>query len=97
VFRDITTAERELARHVPGHRPLAFTPPYGNYGQAGTDDPAIPRLLLARLHLDYPVVFTQDRSPLARRGEGTAAPVGRLDMSRRDGEQRLRALIAGTS
>jgi poly-beta-1,6-N-acetyl-D-glucosamine N-deacetylase len=77
-FGDIAAGERLLAHYVRGYRPLGFSPPYGNYGQAGTNDPEIPRLLLARLHLSFPLVFTQDRRALAVRGAGTEAPVGRL-------------------
>ena len=43
VFSDITYGEEQLAAHVRGYRPLAFAPPYGNYGQAGTNDRRIPR------------------------------------------------------
>jgi peptidoglycan/xylan/chitin deacetylase (PgdA/CDA1 family) len=80
-FGDITAGYRLLARYVRGYRPLAFSPPYGNYGQAGTNDPQIPRLLLARLHQDFPLVFVQDRPALAVRGAGTEGPVGRLKVT----------------
>jgi hypothetical protein len=93
VFGDISWAERLLAVRVHGYRPLAFSPPYGNYGQAGTNDPEIPRLLLARLHGSFPLVFTQDRPALARRGHGTAAPIGRLAMTAAHGERDLFALL----
>ena len=33
VFSDITYGEQQLAHHVRGYRPLAFAPPFGNYGQ----------------------------------------------------------------
>ena len=59
-----------FAHHVEGYRPLAFAPPYGNYGQAGTNDPRIPRALLERLLLSFAVVFTQDRSGFAKAGDG---------------------------
>jgi peptidoglycan/xylan/chitin deacetylase (PgdA/CDA1 family) len=94
VFGDISWAERQLARHVHGYRPFAFSPPYGNYGQAGTNDPEIPRLLLTRLHDSFALVFTQDRDPLARPGQGTAKPVGRLALTREHGERDLLALLA---
>jgi hypothetical protein len=77
VFGDITAGERLLARYVRGYRPLAFSPPYGNYGQAGTNDPEIPRLLFARLHADFPVILTQDHPAPVPRGAGTARPIGR--------------------
>ena len=94
VFGDISWAERQLARHVRRYQPFAFSPPYGNYGQAGTNDPEIPRLLLERLHDSFPLVFTQDRDPLARPGRGTAEPVGRLAMTRDHGDRELLALLA---
>ena len=47
VFSDITWGEEQLAFRVRRYRPLAFAPPYGNYGQAGTNDQRIPRELLA--------------------------------------------------
>ena len=81
VFEDISAGQRLLARFVHGYRPRAFSPPYGNYGQAGTNDPRIPRLLLARLHQSFPLVFTQVRRALARRGVGTDQPVGRLPVT----------------
>jgi len=96
VFGDISWGERQLAAHVRGYRPLAFSPPYGNYGQAGTNDPAIPRLLLRRLHQSFAVVFTQDRGSPAHRGAGTSAPVGRLLMTHDHGEQDLLSLVAPT-
>ena len=91
VFGDISAAERQLARRIRGYRPLAFAPPYGNYGQAGTNDPEIPRLLLARLHQSFPVVFVDDRSPFTARGAGTAHPVGRLPV---DDDGDLLALLS---
>ena len=96
VFGDISKAERVLAYRMPGYTPLAFSPPYGNYGQAGTNDPQIPRLLLRRLQSSFPIVFTQDRPPLARRGIGTEAPLGRLNAGGPEGAQALRNLLAGS-
>ena len=63
VFGDLSWGERQLRYRVHGYRPLAFAPAYGNYGQVGTNDPEIPRLLLARLLGAFPLVFVQDRSP----------------------------------
>jgi peptidoglycan/xylan/chitin deacetylase (PgdA/CDA1 family) len=95
VFGDISKFERVLAYRLPGYAPLAFSPPFGNYGQAGTNDPQIPRLLLGRLHISFPVVFTQDRPPLARRGTGTEAPLGRLEAGGPEGERKLQSVVAG--
>jgi hypothetical protein len=93
VFSDINDAEELLARRVPGYRPLAFAPPYGNYGQAATNDPRIPRELLARLEMSFRLVFTQDRSGLAR--PGARNPLGRIEVS--GGEAGEAALLAGLS
>jgi len=92
VFSDITYGEKQLAYKVEGYRPLAFAPPYGNYGQAGTNDPQIPRELLGRLLLSFEVVFTQDRSGFAR--PGASNPFGRIDVAGDLGETELRALLA---
>jgi hypothetical protein len=92
VFSDITWAEEQLAFRVRGYRPLAFAPPYGNYGQAGTNDRRIPRELLARLLQSFEVVFTQDRSGLA--SPGAANPLGRIAITREVTEAELQALLA---
>ena len=91
VFSDITYGEEQLAHHVEGYRPLAFAPPYGNYGQAGTNDPRIPRELLARLLLSFDVVFTQDRSGFAT--PGARNPLGRIEVRPAVTEANLRALV----
>ena len=92
VFGDISYGEEQLAHHVEGYRPLAFAPPYGNYGQAGTNDPRIPRELLPRLLLSFAVVFTQDRSAFAK--AGAKNPFGRIDVTPDIDAARLRALLA---
>ena len=75
-------------------KPLAFAPPFGNYGQAGTNDRRIPRLLLERLLLSFRLVFVQDRSALAK--PGAANPLGRFEVTRTTTEADLRkALRAG--
>ena len=91
VFSDITWGEEQLAFRVRGYRPLAFAPPYGNYGQAGTNDQRIPRELLARLQQSFEVVFTQDRSGLA--SPGAANPLGRIEITRDVTERELHALV----
>jgi peptidoglycan/xylan/chitin deacetylase (PgdA/CDA1 family) len=91
VFSDITYGEEQLAGHVRGYRPLAFAPPYGNYGQAGTNDRHIPRQLLERLLLSFQVVFTQDRSGFA--SPGSANPLGRIAITRDLTEADLHTLL----
>ena len=93
VFSDITEGERQLSAHIRGHRPVAFAPPYGNYGQAGTNDRQIPRALLARLFETYEVVFTQDRSGFSSPGSGKRGPVGRMEITREVSETQLHALL----
>ena len=92
VFSDITWGEQQLAFRVRGYRPLAFAPPYGNYGQAGTNDRRIPRELLARLLQSFDAVFTQDRSGLAT--PGATNPLGRIEITREVTDEQLHALLA---
>ena len=49
---DIQWGQRTLADHVATYKPLGFSPPYGNYGQDGTNDPKIPDDLLGWLLAD---------------------------------------------
>jgi len=80
VFSDIVWGRERLAAEISSYRPLGFAPPFGNYGQDGTNDSRIPRELLAWLSERYRVIFTQDRSPFARPGAGP--PLGRLQVTR---------------
>jgi hypothetical protein len=95
VFGDLWWGQQQLAFHVPGYRPLAVAPPYGNYGQVRTNDPEIPRLLLARLHDTFQVVFTQDRPAVTTRGTGTDGRIGRLEITREHGDRDLDRLLRG--
>ncbi len=90
-FSDVTYGEDQLTAHVPGYRPLAIAPPFGNYGQAGTNDPRIPRLLLERFLLSFKLVFVQDRSALAT--PGARNPLGRFEVTRRTTEAELRNVL----
>ena len=60
VHSDITWGQTTLADHISAYRPLAFAPPYGSYGQDGTNNPRIPDDLLGWLTHRYDAVFTQD-------------------------------------
>ena len=91
VFSDLSYGEQQLAHHVQGYRPLAFAPPYGNYGQVGTNDRRIPRELLARALLGFDVVFTQDRSGFAV--PGARNPLGRFQVTTGVSEAALRAML----
>ena len=80
VRSDIEWGQETLERHVSDYRPLAFAPPYGNYGQDGTNDPRIPEDLLAWLTGRYDVAFTQDADARAKPGSGP--PNGRIQVTR---------------
>jgi hypothetical protein len=91
VFSDITYGEQQLAHHVRGYRPLAFAPPFGNYGQVRTNDRHIPREFLARALLSFDVVFTQDRSGFAK--PGAMNPLGRIEVTPEITEEQLQTLL----
>jgi peptidoglycan/xylan/chitin deacetylase (PgdA/CDA1 family) len=80
VFDDITWAEDTLSEHIAGYEPLGFAPPYGNYGQDGTNDERIPEELLPWLVDGFGLVFTQDVSIFATARQ--SQPVGRLQVTR---------------
>ena len=80
VRSDIDWGQDTLARHIRAYRPLAFAPPYGSYGQDGTNDPRIPDDLLDWLTGRYDAVFTQDRNALA--DQGSEQPLGRIQVTR---------------
>lgn len=77
---DIEWGQETLADHIPAYLPLAFAPPYGTYGQDGTNDPRIPDDLLGWLTERYDAIFTQDVNARAEPGGGQ--PVGRIQITR---------------
>ena len=81
VRSDIEWGQKTLAEQIPAYRPLAFSPPYGNYGQDGTNDERIPGDLLGWLTERYRAVFTQDKNALAR--AGSDQPLGRIQVTRK--------------
>jgi peptidoglycan/xylan/chitin deacetylase (PgdA/CDA1 family) len=91
VVNDLAWGERQLERHVPGYHPLAFAPPYGNYGQLSSDDPAIPAWFGAYLSEHFGLVFVQDPARYARPGE-TVVP--RLQLTRKMTGGALHAWLA---
>ena len=93
VFSDVTDAERRLAGQIRGHRALAFAPPYGNYGQAGTNDPRIPRKLGALLFETFEVVFARDGNGLASPGAGIGRPLDRIDVTPTLSDEGLHAAL----
>ena len=80
VFGDITWGQGLLSTNIPSYRPRAFAPPYGSYGQDGTNDPRIPEELLPWLADRYGIVFTQDQSIFTTPRQ--AQPLGRLQVTR---------------
>jgi peptidoglycan/xylan/chitin deacetylase (PgdA/CDA1 family) len=77
---DIEWGQRTLADHDRAYRPLAFAPPYGTYGQDGTNDSRIPGELLGWLTGRFTAVFTQDENALAK--PGSRQPLGRIQVTR---------------
>ena len=80
VRSDIRWGQDTLAKQIAAYRPLAFAPPYGSYGQDGTNDERIPGDLLGWLTGRYDAVFTQDVNALAHAGSGE--PLGRIQVTR---------------
>ena len=76
---DIEWGQETLAEHIRAYRPLAFAPPFGSYGQDGTNDPRIPDALLGWLTQRYDAVFTQDATRARSRAR---QPLGRLQVTR---------------
>jgi peptidoglycan/xylan/chitin deacetylase (PgdA/CDA1 family) len=79
VFGDIDAGRAVLSREVPNDPALAFAPPYGNYGQEGTNDPKIPGALLSWLRGRYRIVFVQNRHLASTPHE--SQPLGRFQVS----------------
>jgi peptidoglycan/xylan/chitin deacetylase (PgdA/CDA1 family) len=61
VSEDVLTGRRELASQIPGFVPLAFAPPYGDYGQKRTNYAPIPAWERSWLGQAFKVIFVQDR------------------------------------
>jgi peptidoglycan/xylan/chitin deacetylase (PgdA/CDA1 family) len=61
VTGDILTGRRLMASKIPGFQPLAFAPPYDNYGQLRTNYAPIPGWEIGWLERTFNVVFIQDR------------------------------------
>ena len=80
VRTDIAWGQTTLTDHISAYEPLAFAPPYGSYGQDGTNDPQIPDDLLAWLTQRYHTVLTQDVNARAHAGAGQ--PLGRIQVTR---------------
>ena len=95
VRSDIDWGRETLADHIPDFEPLAFAPPYGSYGQDGTNNPEIPDDLLGWLTEHFDTVFTQDVDARARAGSGQ--PLGRIQVTRSTtGGDLYEQLLTGT-
>ena len=79
VIADLDWGERRLRRHVPGYEPLAFAPPFGAYGQIGTNDPKIPRRLSRELRERFGLIFVQQDPHLTQPSD---LDVSRLQLDR---------------
>jgi poly-beta-1,6-N-acetyl-D-glucosamine N-deacetylase len=90
VVDDLDWGHATLRKHVPSYRPLSFAPPYGNFGQLATDDPAIPQRLGAIARERYGIVFVQEPARYARPGD-TVVP--RLQITRKMTGGELRAWL----
>jgi hypothetical protein len=91
VLSDIEDGQNELADHIPAYSPVAFAPPYGTYGQDGTNDQEIPPTLLDWLDGRFQLVFTQDESPFAK--PGASNPIGRIQVLRSTTGGELHSLL----
>jgi peptidoglycan/xylan/chitin deacetylase (PgdA/CDA1 family) len=94
-FGDITWGQDELSARFPNDRPLAFAPPYGAYGQEGTNDSRIPGAMLDWLEQRYDVIFTQDRTAPARPRE--KEPLGRITVNRGVTGGQLHDMLVGSA
>lgn len=60
VTSSILWGAQQFGSQIPGFRPAAFAVPEADYGQAGTNDPRIPRFMLPWLRRHFTVVFGGD-------------------------------------
>ncbi len=93
VFGDISEGGAAMHDKFPGEPQPAFAPPYGNYGQEGTNDSAIPRELLAWLLQRYEIVFVQDREMFSTPHE--QQPLGRFQVARSTTGGELHSRLVG--
>jgi peptidoglycan/xylan/chitin deacetylase (PgdA/CDA1 family) len=77
VHADVEWGQDTLAEHIPRYEPLAFSPPFGDYGQS---DPKLGDDFLGWLEGRYAAIFTQDEN--ARAKDGARQPLGRIPIAR---------------
>ena len=96
VQADIASGQTTLSDHFPTYRPLAFSLPFGSYGQDGTNDSRIPGDLLGWLEHRYDAILTQDVNARAKPGSGQ--PLGRIQVTRATtGGSVHQKLLSGTN
>lgn len=91
VRADLVGAEARLRAEIPGYRRRSFAPPYGNFGQLGTNDERIPERLGRWLRARFGLVFVQEPPRYARPGDDF---VPRLQITRRMAGGEIRAWLA---
>jgi peptidoglycan/xylan/chitin deacetylase (PgdA/CDA1 family) len=79
-FGDIEEGAANLRDELPDQQAIAFAPPYGNYGQEGTNDKQIPEELLSWLLDRYQIVFVQNECIFSTPHE--KQPLGRFQLTR---------------
>lgn len=79
-FSDIEWGQQELVTHLSQYQPLAFSPPFGAYGEQGTNDPRIPQTLLTWLTQRFQLVFAPAPTWIAK--PGSPQPFGRFEVRR---------------
>jgi peptidoglycan/xylan/chitin deacetylase (PgdA/CDA1 family) len=77
-FGDVEEGAANLHDELPDQRAIAFAPPYGNYGQEGTNDGHIPDELLSWLLDRYQIVFVQSVCLFSKPHE--KQPLGRFQL-----------------
>jgi peptidoglycan/xylan/chitin deacetylase (PgdA/CDA1 family) len=77
VRSDVEWGQDELDEHIDGYEPLAFSPPFGDYGQS---DPKLGDDFLGWLEGRYDALFTQDENARAR--PRSDQPLGSLPRER---------------
>jgi peptidoglycan/xylan/chitin deacetylase (PgdA/CDA1 family) len=76
VSDDILAGRRELTSQVPDFVPLAFAPPYGDYGQKRTNYAPIPNWERSWLTRSFAAIFIQDRRVYNQPGNRIAQRYG---------------------
>lgn len=82
IIGDLTDAELEFRRYLPGFRRFAFAVPFGDFGQLRTNDGRIPRMLRPWMAHEFGVTFVQAAdAPFSRPG-GATEIVRRFEVTR---------------